>query len=109
MQIDDQFAEWWVEHLGNPPIPPGYVRPVNHALQGHPEASTLWETHIHGIIVNKLHFTPTTHESKRDPDGQNLQMILRQVDNFSVSADSQDQPVPANNCHHRFTSAGPIK
>ncbi|KAI2502314.1 hypothetical protein MHU86_12118 [Fragilaria crotonensis] len=96
MKIDDQYMEWWIEHLGNDPIPPGFVLPVNHALQGHPEASRLWETHIHGIIVDKLHFTPTsTHEkclySKRDPDGNNLQMILRQVDDFSVSADSQDQ------------------
>ena len=32
MQIDDQLAGWWVEHLGNPPIPSGYVLPVNHAL-----------------------------------------------------------------------------
>lgn len=95
MKIDDQYMEWWVEHLGNEAIPPGYVLPVNHALQGHPEASRLWETHIHGIIVDKLHFTPTTHEkclySKRDQDGDNLQMILCLVDDFSVSADSQDQ------------------
>ncbi|KAI2501046.1 hypothetical protein MHU86_13400 [Fragilaria crotonensis] len=38
MIIDDQFAEWWTESEGNPPIPDGYVLPVQHALQGHPEA-----------------------------------------------------------------------
>ena len=34
-RIDDQFREWWTECKGRPPIPPGYVLPVNHALQGH--------------------------------------------------------------------------
>jgi hypothetical protein len=103
-----------VEDLGNTPLPPGYVLPVNHALQDHLEASRLWETLIHGIIVNKLHLTPTTHEKclfgKRDPDKDKLQMILRQVDNFSVSADSQDQAtMPTIHCNHRLPSAGPLK
>ena len=91
MRIDDQFREWWTEHMNRPPIPPGYVLPVNHALQGHPEAPRLWEKHIHQILVDKLHFTPTTHEkclySRRPPHAPGeLQMILRQVDDFSVSA-----------------------
>ena len=93
MRIDDQFREWWTEYKGRPPIPPGYVLPVNHALQGHPEAPRLWERHIHDIIVNNLKFAPTTHEkclySRRDST-DNLQMILRQVDDFSVSATEQD-------------------
>ena len=94
MRIDDQFREWWTEHMHRPPIPPGYVLPVNHALQGHPEAPRLWEKHIHGILVNKLHFIPTTHEkclySRRLPHAPDeLQMILRQVDDFSVSAKEQ--------------------
>ena len=54
MAIDDQFNEWWVECLGNAPIPPGYVLPVQHALQGHPESPRLWETHIHTILVDRL-------------------------------------------------------
>ena len=62
MAIDDQFHEWWVECLGNPPIPLGYVLPVQHALQGHPESPCLWETHIHTILVDRLKFVPTTHE-----------------------------------------------
>jgi hypothetical protein len=94
MRIDDQFREWWTEHLGRPPIPHGHVLPVNHALQGHPEAPRLWEKHIHGILVNDLKFTPTTHEkclySRRPHDApEELQMILRQVDDFSVSAAKQ--------------------
>jgi hypothetical protein len=94
MRIDDQFREWWTECQGRPPIPPGYVLPVNHALQGHPEAPRLWERHIHDILVNKLQFVPTTHEkclySRRDSQ-DNLQMILRQVDDFSVSAMEQQE------------------
>ena len=62
--------------------------------QGHPEAPRLWEKHIHGILVNDLKFTPTTHEkclySRRPPESPDeLQMILRQVDDFSVSAHEQ--------------------
>ena len=93
MRIDEQYNEWWTEHLGNPPIPPGYVLPVNHALQGHPEAPRLWETHIHNILVNKMGFQPTPHEKclySRRPDHDSLEMILRQVDDFSVSANTQD-------------------
>ena len=97
MRIDDQFREWWVEHMHRPPIPPGYVLPVNHALQGHPEAPRLWEKHIHGILTTKLHFTPTTHEqciySRRSPDAlDEVEMILRQVvDDFSVAAATKEK------------------
>ena len=31
-------SEWWTELEGNPSIPDGYVLPVQHVLQGHPEA-----------------------------------------------------------------------
>ena len=90
MMVDAQFQEWWVECLGNPPIPPGYVLPVQDALQGHPESPRLWEVHTHNIMVNHLKFVPTTHEkclySKRDPITDDLQMLLRQVDDFSVAA-----------------------
>ena len=95
MRIDDQFREWWTECKGRPPIPrPGYVLPVNHALKGHPEAPRLWERHIHDILEIELKFVPTTHEKclyrRRDPS-DNLQMILRQVDDFSVSATEQTE------------------
>jgi hypothetical protein len=41
MKIDSQFQEWWTKCLGRPPIPDGYVLPVQHTLQGHPEAHRL--------------------------------------------------------------------
>ena len=90
MKIDIQFREWWTNCLGNPPIPEDYVLPVQHALQGHPEAPRLWETHIHTILVEKLKFVPTTHEKclyvKRDSRTNDLQLLLRQVDDFSVAS-----------------------
>ena len=86
---------WWIEHMKRSPILPGYVLPVNqHALQGHPIAPCLWEKHVHDIHVYKLQFVPTTTHEKclyyyiRRPSHSpsELQMILRQVDDFSVLA-----------------------
>ena len=50
---------------------PGYVLPpvTNHALQGHPEVRSLWEQHIHDILVKELQFVPTTHENVYTVDG----------------------------------------
>ena len=89
MIIDEQYSNWWTLHLQRPPIPLGYVLPVNHALQGHPEAPRLWEHHINRILTEQLQFTPTTHEpclyAKGDtPDTKIL--FLRQVDDFAVAA-----------------------
>ena len=63
MRIDDQFREWWEEHLGRPPIPPGYVLPVNHALQGHPAygkstfTAFLWTNYILRPLLMKNVYT----------------------------------------------------
>lgn len=93
MRIDEQFRTWWTECKGRSPIPKNYVLPVNNALQGHPESPRLWEQHIHKILVENLHFTATTHEkclySRLHPVTSQLQLLLRQVDDFSVSADDQ--------------------
>ena len=94
MSIDDQYREWWTEHRNLPPIPTGYVLPVRHALQGHPESPRLWETHIHDILVTRLQFTPTTHEKclymKRSKANDRIQLLLRQVDDFAIAANDQD-------------------
>jgi hypothetical protein len=42
-------------------FPDGFVLPVKHALQGHPEAPRLWEKQIVQIL-DKLRFKSTTHE-----------------------------------------------
>ena len=90
MRIDEQFRTWWTQCKGRPPIPKNYVLPVKNALQGHPESPRLWENHIHRTLVQELHFTATTHEkylySRSDPHTSALQFLLRQVDDFSVSA-----------------------
>ena len=91
MQVNDQFREWWTEKMHRPPIPPGYVLPVRHALQGHPEAPRLWEHHIHSILSDKLAYNPTTHEKCLYTSGQLSQpddqaALLRQVDDFAISA-----------------------
>jgi hypothetical protein len=44
MRIDEAYCDWWENYLHLPPIPPQYtVVRVNIAIQGHPEASRLWE------------------------------------------------------------------
>lgn len=68
---DKAFIEWW-NASGHPPIQPGQAIPVHRAMQGHPEASRLWEKHIDRII-KKLRFKATTHEPclyAREIDGE---------------------------------------
>ena len=76
-------------------LPAGYVLPVNHALQGHPEAPRLWEQHINSILTNKLQFRPTTHEPclymKHDHKTSSTILFLRQVDDFAVAASTMIQ------------------
>jgi hypothetical protein len=58
---DKAFHGWWASK-GRPPIPDGYVIPVQAAMQGHPESPRLWEKHIDKILCVKLCFKPTIHE-----------------------------------------------
>ena len=80
MTIDDQFAGWCVERKGFAPIPAGHVLPINHALQGHPEAPRLWEKFINYFLVEKLGFTAIIHErcherfNQREPHSYYLLM-----------------------------------
>ena len=46
MKVDEVFLDWWVNCLGNDPIPLHYVIPIQHNLQGHPEGPRLWHKHI---------------------------------------------------------------
>ena len=38
VKVDQVFNNWWVNVKQRPPLPPGTVLPVCHALQGHPES-----------------------------------------------------------------------
>lgn len=88
LYIDDAYREWWTEHLGKPPIPKecNVVR-VHNAIQGHPEASRLWEKHI-DLILKEIGLRPATHEPCiyiGTIDEQRV-IFLRQVDDFAVAA-----------------------
>jgi hypothetical protein len=58
---DQEFVEWWTIHKGRPPIPPGYVIPINSAMQGHPESTRLWEKHADQILQD-IGLSPTIHK-----------------------------------------------
>jgi hypothetical protein len=92
LYIDEAYREWWTEHLGLPHIPKecNVVR-VNNAIQGHPEASRLWEKHIDQIL-REIGLQPATHEPciyAGTIDDQRV-IFLRQVDDFAVAAKHQN-------------------
>ena len=85
-KIDNQFNNWWTKHKGRKPMPEGWVSPVEHALQGHPESLRPWEQHMNKILT-KLIFKNTTH--KRNAHSTTTKghkvPVLYQVDDFSVA------------------------
>jgi hypothetical protein len=84
------FNEWWENHKGNPPIPPGHVIPVLSAMQGHPELPRLWEKHA-DVILQELGLTPTTHEPCLyfGTIDRKCIVFIFQVDNFAIGAPNQ--------------------
>ena len=58
-------------------------------MQGHPEAPGLWSNHIHHILQT-IGLTPTSHETCLYSGyvGKEKVYLLRQVDDFAVSASS---------------------
>ena len=83
---DDAFREWWASK-GRKPIPPGWVIPVLAAMQGHPEASRLWEKFITKILVRELGLIATVHEPciySGVVDGYRI-ILKRQVDDFALA------------------------
>ena len=62
MEVDNQFQDWWTNHLHREPILDGNVIPILHALQGHPKAPRLWDKYISKIITEELKFKATVHE-----------------------------------------------
>ena len=86
--VDKQFREWWALK-GRGDIPLGYVLPVNHALQGHPESPRLWAELIDSIIRTKVNLQPCKHEPclySGEVDGKKV-LFLRQVDDFAVACE----------------------
>ena len=89
--IDEPFRHWWVHVMKRPPITPGHVLPVNHALQGHPESPRLWAKLIHTILT-KMHFKSCAHEPCLYVHKYSKTPVyfLRQVDDFAVAAHSKE-------------------
>ena len=56
MKVHNSYYEWYQDKL-NINIPLGWVLPVHHALQGHPESVHLQSDYIHFILTTKLSFT----------------------------------------------------
>ena len=89
VKIDQPFQEWY-EEKHSKSIPPNYVLPVQHAIQGHPKSARLWSTHIHNIITKILHFKSCHHEPCLYKGNYNNKevLFLRQVDDFALSSKS---------------------
>ena len=88
-RIDDAYAEWYKARF-DVVLDKNLVLPIQHALQGHPEAGVLWEHHINAILTGKpLHFTSTRHEPNIYVGKFSGKLILlcRQVDDFSIACD----------------------
>ena len=67
------------------------VLPVKHALQGHPKSGKMWMKMIDNILIKELGFRTTTHDRciyLQERDGE-IQLLLRQVDNFMLGTTSK--------------------
>eukprot|EP00934_Nitzschia_sp_Nitz4_P003732 Nitzschia sp. Nitz4//scaffold38_size140716//78423//80572//NITZ4_003148-RA/size140716-snap-gene-0.165-mRNA-1//-1//CDS//3329550081//3722//frame0 len=94
MRVDAPYQDWWTKHLGNPPIPSGYIIPVEKNMQGHPEGPRLWALHITTILIEQLRFKATTHEPclyYKYNDERRLILVLRQVDDFLIGAPTRTE------------------
>jgi hypothetical protein len=72
-------------------VPLDHVLPVQHALQGHPESSALWERFINKVL-HRHGFKSTTHERSLyhgTYDGWKM-LISRQVDDLVVGCRNVD-------------------
>ena len=52
VKVDGPYREWYEEKFKTN-IPPNWVLPVHHALQGHLESARLWLDYIHSILTRK--------------------------------------------------------
>ena len=88
--VDDPYREWYKQHFGEE-IPQGFVLPVQHALQGHPESPRLWSKLIDNVIQKEIKLKPTVHEPCLYSGKYNNEevFLLRQVDDFAIAAKTQ--------------------
>jgi hypothetical protein len=92
MRIDHAYHDWWVNHLGKPPIPQNkMVVRVQNAIQGHPESPRLWEKMIDRILRD-IGLQPTKHEPclYKGTYRDKYTMFMRQVDDFAIATDCNE-------------------
>ena len=89
LEIDDAYHSWYHKCFGTDIDPHTHVIPVEHAIQGHPEAGVLWEKMIIGILEgDELGFTSMTHECNLyhgEIDGE-LVLVCHQIDDFAIAS-----------------------
>ncbi len=83
-----------MDRVGRQPVDSGRLRPTGTArTAGTSRGPPQWEQHIHRILTEELKFRSTTHEkclySRTDSVTMQLQLLLCQVDDFSVSTADQ--------------------
>jgi hypothetical protein len=92
VSVDDAYIEWFKERYPDKYIDKSMVLPVQHALQGHPEAGRLWESHINSILaIPELNFVNTVHDKciySATIEGEKV-LLLRQVDDFSLACTNE--------------------
>jgi hypothetical protein len=49
VHVDHQYADWFLLQYDKD-VPPDYVLPMQHVLQGHPESGALWERFINKVL-----------------------------------------------------------
>jgi hypothetical protein len=85
--VDEAYSDWFLRQT-KVAITPGFVLPIQKALQGHPEAGALWEKHIVGILHDDLGFRSTVQERNLYRGhylGEEI-FICRQTDDFAIAA-----------------------
>ena len=92
LKIDDAFHAWY-KWKHNIDLDRKLVIPVERVLQGHPEGGARFEAFINSILSDPdLAFKSTTHDKciyRSDFEGK-CTLLLRQVDDFTISCESED-------------------
>jgi Reverse transcriptase (RNA-dependent DNA polymerase)/GAG-pre-integrase domain len=85
VRIDDAYAAWYKRRFGIQ-LDRSLVLPVQHALQGHPEAGALWERFVNSLLT-KLGFVATTQERSlyRATIQGKVVLLCRQVDDMAIA------------------------
>ena len=92
LEIDNAICDWHFHKFGEGLNKQKDVIPLHCALQGHPEASVLWEHLIIEILIDKMGFCNTIHERNIHSgaiDGKDM-LVCCQFDDFAVGAESPD-------------------